>query len=36
VRPVEEIMGRTVRSFVSGIDSHEDVAIEAFVFYPRD
>jgi uncharacterized protein YbcI len=33
--PVEEITGRTVRSFVSGIDTAEDVSIETFVLYPR-
>ena len=35
VRPVEEITGRTVRSFVSGIDAEEDVSLEVFVLYPR-
>ena len=35
VEPVEQITGRTVRSFVSGMDTEEDVALEFFVFYPR-
>jgi uncharacterized protein YbcI len=35
VEPVERITGRTVRSFISGIDTEEDVAMETFVFYPR-
>lgn len=35
VEPVERITGRTVRSFISGIDSREDVAMEAFILYPR-
>jgi uncharacterized protein YbcI len=34
--PVEQITGRTVRSFLSGIDSEVDgLSIECFVFYPR-
>lgn len=35
VGSVERITGRTVRSFVSGMDTHEDLAVELFVFYPR-
>lgn len=35
VESVEELTGRTVRSFVSGIDSHEDLSMETFVFYPE-
>ena len=35
VESVEQLTGRTVRSFVSGIDSHEDLSMETFVFYPR-
>lgn len=35
VESVEELTGRTVRSFVSGIDSHEDLSMETFVFYPK-
>ena len=35
IAPVEEIMGRPVRSFISGIDTEEDVSLETFVFYPR-
>ena len=34
VEPVEEITGRTVRSFISGIDTEEDVSVEVFVFHP--
>lgn len=34
--PVERITGRTVRSFVSGIDSEVDgLTAETFIFYPR-
>lgn len=36
VEPIEQIIGRPVRSFVSGVDTTEDVAIEAFLFYRRD
>jgi uncharacterized protein YbcI len=35
VKPVEEITGRTVRAFLSAIDTRTDVAMETFVFYPR-
>jgi uncharacterized protein YbcI len=35
IEPVERVTGRTVRAFVSGIDSEEDVSTETFVFYPR-
>ena len=34
VEPIERITDRTVRSFISGIDTEEDVAIEAFILYP--
>jgi hypothetical protein len=34
VEPVERITGRTVRSFISGIDTEEDVSVEVFVLYP--
>jgi uncharacterized protein YbcI len=34
VEPVERITGRTVRSFISGIDTEEDVSVEVFVFHP--
>ena len=34
VEPVERITGRTVRSFISGIDTEEDVSVEMFIFYP--
>jgi uncharacterized protein YbcI len=33
--PVERIFERPVRSFISGIDTEEDVSIETFIFYPR-
>jgi uncharacterized protein YbcI len=33
IEPVERITGRTVRSFVSGIDTEVDVSIEMFVFH---
>jgi uncharacterized protein YbcI len=32
--PVERITGRTVRAFVSGIDTYSDLASEMFVLYP--
>ena len=35
IAPIEQITGRTVRSFVSGIDTDEDVSIEAFLLYPE-
>jgi uncharacterized protein YbcI len=31
---VERITGRTVRAFVSGMDTHADVAVEAFYLEP--
>jgi uncharacterized protein YbcI len=34
--PVEEITGRRVRSFVSGIDVEEDISIETFVLHPEN
>ena len=34
IEPIERITGRTVRSFISGIDSVEDVSTELFVLYP--
>ncbi len=34
VGPIEQITGRIVRSFISGIDAEEDVSIETFVLYP--
>jgi uncharacterized protein YbcI len=33
IEPVERITGRTVRSFVSGIDTAEDVSIEMFILH---
>jgi uncharacterized protein YbcI len=36
VRTVEQITGRTVRAFVSGIDTHQDVSSEVFYLVPLD
>jgi uncharacterized protein YbcI len=33
-RTVEEITGRKVWAFVSGVDTHRDVAAEVFYLYP--
>ena len=33
-RPVEEILGRPVRAFISGIDTDKDVAVEVFLLEP--
>jgi uncharacterized protein YbcI len=30
-RPVEEILGRKVRAFISGIDAAQDVAVEVYI-----
>jgi uncharacterized protein YbcI len=35
VEPVERITGRTVRSFISGIDTEEDISLETFILYPH-
>ena len=35
VRTVEEITGRTVRAFVSGIDTEQDVSAEVFYLEPQ-
>ncbi|MEA2224311.1 MAG: hypothetical protein QOH83_2687 [Solirubrobacteraceae bacterium] len=32
--PIERLTGRTVRSFISGIDTEADLASEMFVLYP--
>ena len=32
--PIERLTGRTVRAFVSGIDTYADLASEMFVLYP--
>jgi uncharacterized protein YbcI len=32
--PIERLTGRTVRAFVSGIDTRADLASEMFVLYP--
>lgn len=34
--PVERLTGRKVRAFISGIDTHADLATELFVLHPRD
>jgi uncharacterized protein YbcI len=36
VGAVEQITGRKVRAFVSGMDVHQDVATEIFYFEPAD
>ncbi len=36
IQPVEEITGRRVRSFISGIDTAKDISVETFVLYPED
>lgn len=33
--PVERITGRTVRAFISGVDTVEDVSVETFVPHPE-
>ena len=33
---VEDITGRTVRAFISGLDTRTDVACEVFVFAPEN
>jgi uncharacterized protein YbcI len=33
--PVEQVTGRKVRAFVSGIDTEADLATEIFVLYPE-
>jgi uncharacterized protein YbcI len=35
VQPIEEITGRRVRSFISGIDTAKDISVETFVLYPE-
>ena len=36
IEPVEAITGRRVRSFISGIDTAEDVAVETFILHPEE
>ena len=36
IEPVEEITGRRVRSFISGIDTQEDIAVETFILHPEE
>jgi uncharacterized protein YbcI len=33
--PIERLVGRKVRAFVSGIDTRADLATELYVLYPR-
>ena len=33
--PIERLSGRKVRAFISGIDTHADLATEMFVLHPR-
>jgi uncharacterized protein YbcI len=35
-RPVEEILGRKVRAFTSGIDTDADVSVEVYVLHPAN
>jgi uncharacterized protein YbcI len=34
--PVEQVTGRKVRAFISGIDTEADLATEIFVLHPED
>ncbi len=34
--PIERLTGRTVRAFVSGIDTYADLATELFVLHPSE
>ena len=36
IEPVEEITGRRVRSFISGVDTEKDIAVETFIFHPEE
>jgi uncharacterized protein YbcI len=36
VEPIEQMVGRRVHAFVSGIDAQRDVAIELWTFHPSD
>ena len=36
IGPVEKITGRRVRSFISGIDTAKDIAIETFILEPEE
>ncbi len=33
--PVERLIGRKVRAFISGIDTYSDIATELYVLHPR-
>ncbi len=33
--PVERLIGRKVRAFISGIDTQADIATEMYILYPR-
>jgi uncharacterized protein YbcI len=34
-RPVEEILGRSVRAFTSGIDTEADISVEVYILEPQ-
>jgi uncharacterized protein YbcI len=34
--PIERVTGRRVKAFISGIDTHVDIAVEMFVLHPDD
>jgi uncharacterized protein YbcI len=34
-RPVEEILGRRVRAFTSGMDTEADIAVEVYILEPE-
>ena len=36
VEPIEQLTGRSVRSFISGMDTDADVAVETFVLQPKE
>jgi uncharacterized protein YbcI len=35
IEPVEQVTGRRVRSFITGIDAEEDISIGTFLLHPR-
>jgi uncharacterized protein YbcI len=35
-QPVEQITGRRVRSFISGIDTEKDISLETFILHPAE
>ena len=36
IEPVEQITGRRVRSFISGIDTEKDISVETFILNPEE